>query len=432
MSVDPSLPRLAIVIPAYNRTDVLAKTLGALSAQDYPAASLTVVVADDGSSEDVKAVVDAWQPPFSKLYVRQDHDGFGAGRARNLGAHAVPSDVIIFLDSDALVSTDFASKHAAWHVDDPKSVVIGGRVHLSSTDLSVEQLEVGGVDFTTQSFETRGDFRSVLTRRTSRLQNTDEGYRAFVSSNVSLPTSLFESTGGFDARFRWWGSEDSEFGWRLWQAGATFVADETARIYHQIDSDTAGGEEGRQQARELNRGLLASLVPQRFYRKGMPEPPPEVPKFSVLVHDIPEAAPKAWWRSMIGQTLPDFELVFLANGAEHDPFAGAAEGERRISFVEDLESAIEASRGEYLLFLDGHAAPGPSLLQNLRKRLDDRPTATGLTYRHRDPDGCAIPARGSAPPPGGLGHGVAAGVRRASSPIDQTSRPGGRSVGSDL
>ncbi|HEY6629726.1 MAG TPA: glycosyltransferase, partial [Acidimicrobiia bacterium] len=238
------MPQVSIVIPAYNRSEVLAKTLSALTAQNYPASSLTVVVADDGSSENVEAVVDAWDPPFSKLYVRQDHDGFGAGRARNLGAGAVPSEVIIFLDSDALVSPDFVSKHAAWHVDDPKSVVIGGRVHLSSTGLSAEQLETAAVDLGAQPFEDRADFRSVLTRRTSRLQSTDEGYRAFVSSNVSLATSLFESTGGFDARFRWWGSEDSEFGWRLWQTGATFVADETARIYHQVDSDTAGGEEG--------------------------------------------------------------------------------------------------------------------------------------------------------------------------------------------
>jgi hypothetical protein len=198
----------------------------------------------------------------------------------------------------------------------------------------------------------------VLTRRTSRLQSTDEGYRAFVSSNVSLRASLFSSTGGFDPRFRWWGSEDSEYGWRLWQAGATFIADEAARIFHQTDADTAGGDEGRQQARELNRGLLTSLVPQRFYRKGMPEPPPEVPKFSVLIHDIPSGAPQAWWRSMVGQTLPDFEIIFLADGAEHDPFAGGAEGERRISFIDDLGAAVEATRGEYLLVLDGHSARG--------------------------------------------------------------------------
>jgi GT2 family glycosyltransferase len=379
--------RVSVVLPVYNRSDVLTRTLSALSAQDYPPDLLTVIVADDGSSEDITSVFDSWSPPFEKRLVRQDHHGFGAGRARNLGATAAASDIVVFLDSDALVAPDFVSRHTTWHADQPKAVVIGGRVHLSATGFDPVQLESGSIDLSSQPFEERDDFRTVLTRRTSRLRSTDEGYRAFVSSNVSLSSSLFAATGGFDERFRWWGSEDSEYGWRLWQAGARFVDDQANRIYHQIDADTAGGSEGRQEARELNRGLLTSLVPQRFYRKGMPEPPPEVPKFSIMVHDVPELAPGAWWRAMIGQTLPDFELLFLTDGASHDPFAGAAEGERRIQFIDDLDAAIEASRGEYLVFLSGYSAAGPTLLQNLRKRLDDRPAATGLTFGVDTPDG---------------------------------------------
>ncbi len=379
--------RVAVVIPTFNRSPVLERTLGSLSAQDYPTQLLTVVVADDGSSEDIASLVEGWNPPFDRRYVRQEHEGFGAARARNLGARSVSSDVVIFLDSDAIVGPDFVARHAGWHRDGANSVVIGGRVHLSAAGLEASDLASGAVDLAALEFEEHEDFRVVLTRRTSGLQATDEGYRAFVSSNVSLPSALFESVGGFDERFRWWGSEDSELGWRLWQAGAKFVEDPEARIYHQLDSDTAGGTEGRNQARNLNRGLLTSLVPQRFYRKGMPEPPPEVPKFSVLIHDTPDGAPVAWWRALGGQSLPDFEMVVLADGGDHDPFAGAADGERRISFIPVVEEAVRASRGEYLVFVNGHAAPGPTLLQNLRKRLDARPTAEALTFGIDVPEG---------------------------------------------
>jgi GT2 family glycosyltransferase len=379
--------RVAVVIPVYNRSDVLARTLGALSAQAYPPESLMVVVADDGSEEDIKSVVDRWDPPFEKLYVRQEHDGFGAGRARNLGARSVDSDVTVFLDSDGIVGPEFVARHAQWHRITAKAVVIGGRVQLGAIDLDPDRLATGAVDLESEPVVSGTDFRTVLSRRTSNLQATDEAYRAFVSANVSIPTSLFHSTGGFDERFRWWGSEDSEFGWRLWQAGAVFIDDTTARIYHQTDADTAGGAEGRQRARELNRGLLASLVPQRFYRKAMPEPPPEVPKFSVIVHDIPGGAPVEIWRALSGQSLPDFEVLFLAPGAEHDPFAGAAEGERRIAFIPDLVTAIQASRGEYLLFINGHSAPGASMLQNVRKRLDERPALDALTFGVDTPEG---------------------------------------------
>ncbi len=133
--------------------------------------------------------------------------------------------------------------------------------------------------------------------------------------------------------------------------------------------------------------MLTSLVPQRFYRKGMPKPPPEVPKFSVLIHDLPEGAAPSLWKGLSDQSLPDFEVVFLAEGSEHDPFAGAAEGERRIRFIADLDEAVMASRGEYLVFVDGHSAFSPTLTQNLRKRLDARPTVEALTFGIRTPTG---------------------------------------------
>ncbi len=379
--------RAAVVIPVYNRMDVVARTLGALTAQTYPPELLTVVVADDGSDDDIAGVVERWDPPFTKVYVRQEHDGFGAGRARNLGARSVDSDVIIFLDSDAIVGPEFVAKHVRWHQQSPKAVVIGGRVHLSATGLEPDELAAAAVDLDARDFEDRGDFRSVLSRRTSKLQATDEPYRAFVSINVSVGASQFQATGGFEERFRWWGSEDSELGWRLWQAGATFIDDPEARVYHQIDDDTAGGDDGRQRARELNRGLLTSLVPQRFYRKGMPQPPPEVPKFSVLIEDVPEGAPLAFWKALIDQTLPDFEALFIARAADHDPFAGSAEGERRIRFFDDPGDAVAASKGEYLIFVNGHAALGRTLLQNIRKRLDERPALDLLTVGIGTPEG---------------------------------------------
>jgi GT2 family glycosyltransferase len=380
-------PRVSVVIPAYNRSELLSRTLGALEAQTYPPEALTVVVADDGSTEDIGSLVARWSPGFTKLYVQQEHNGFGAARARNLGARAAEAEIIIFLDSDGIVGPDFVKGHVQWHLANPKAVVIGGRVHLSATGLDPDHLASATIDLDAQSFEDRSDFRSVLSRRTSNLQATDEAYRAFVSSNVSIPATLFETTGGFDERFRWWGSEDSEFGWRLWQAGATFIDDEATRIYHQTDADTAGGESGRQEARDLNRGLLISLVPQRFYRKGMPEPPPEVPKFTVLIHDVPPGAPASIWKALTTQSLPDFEVLFLDSGPNHDPFAGAAEGERNIQFIEDPAAAVAASRGEYLLFINGHSAPGKTMLQNVRKRLDERPALDALTFGIDTPEG---------------------------------------------
>lgn len=380
-----------VVIPVYERSEVLRTTLAALEAQLFDASRLQVVIADDGSKEDIQAVVDGFSPPFSTHYVRQEHRGFGAGRARNLGAAVADGDVIVFLDSDGVVRPDFVSRHVAWHGSNRDAVVIGGRVHLHAADqLDLDELSTGQADLDGARVEEIVDFRGVLARRTGGYRETDEGYRAFVSANVSLPAELFAAVGGFDERFRWWGSEDTELGWRLWQAGATFIDDPENLIFHQLDADTAGGSEGRQRARALNRGLLTSLVPQRFYRKGMPDPPPEVPKVSVIVHNIPIGAPPEIWRSLTTQTLPDFEVLFVAEAADHDPWAGAAESDPRCLFVSDVSACIRATRGEYLVFMDGHAAPSPSFIQNLRKRLDQRPAAQSLVFGVETPGGAVV------------------------------------------
>lgn len=376
--------RAAVVIPVYNRVGVLERTLAALSTQRHR--DLVVVVADDGSTDDVAGLFDRWEPPFQKVYVNQPHDGFGAARARNLGARSVAADVLIFLDSDGLTMPDFVERHLSRQAKAPGAVVIGRRIHLRGAGIDPADL-AAGVDLTRLPQEARGDFRSVLARRTSRLERTDEGYRAFVSSNASVPATLFESTGGFDERFRWWGSEDTEFGWRLWQTGADFIDDRDNPIYHQLDADTSGGDEGRQRARELNRGLLVSLVPHRFYRKGVPDPVPEVPKFSVLVHDLPEGSAPEIWRGLTGQTEPDFEVIFIAEPRSHDPFAGAAAGERRVRFEPDPVTAAQGSRGEFIVFLGGHSAPRNSLLQNARVRLEKRLSASALTFGVGTPEG---------------------------------------------
>ena len=346
--------RVAVVIPAYNRSALLARTLASL-AQQSDTSAFEVHVCDDGSDEDIRGVVEAVDG-LDVRYHFQPHDGFGAGRARNLGATHANADILLLLDSDCVVPPDFVERHRAWHGSSATSVVIGSRSNPPD--------------------ETSGEaehYRSRLLRRSSGLQHGGEAFRAFVSSNISLPLTFFRELGGFDERFRWWGSEDSELGWRAWQAGATFVFDPTLEIDHQLDLDSAGGVEGRKEARRLNSGLMASLVPHQFYRKRPPATIPENPKVSVVLYDVPVGALEATWKLLLAQPRTDFELVVVANPDDHDPFAGATIGDRRIRFSPSLEDATSSATSEYVCYLNGHGAPSDVLFSEMIKRLDQRP-----------------------------------------------------------
>ncbi|HEX4301898.1 MAG TPA: glycosyltransferase [Rhizomicrobium sp.] len=88
-------PFFSVVIPVYNRADCLGAALHSVLAQDDP--DFEIVVVDDGSRDDPKAVIAGIADPRIR-YIRQDNAGGGA--ARNRGILAAVGDFIAFLDSD--------------------------------------------------------------------------------------------------------------------------------------------------------------------------------------------------------------------------------------------------------------------------------------------------------------------------------------------
>jgi len=358
---------LSVVIPAYNRSATLRRTLDALAAQVEDSPRFDVHVADDGSEEDIRSVVEATSG-LDIHYHRREGRGFGAGQARNLAAAAAAGDIVVFLDSDCLAAPDFITAHASWHAGGGKTVVIGGRtrgVMGSEDDLA--------------------DYRKRLRRRTAGLQHGSEMFRSFVTANVSLPLALFREVGGFDERFHRWGGEDNELGWRLWSAGAVFLDADEVSVTHQREEDVSGGHAGRRRDKELNMGLIISLIPHRFYRRTPPETIPVVPKVSVVLHDVPAGTSRETWDELLRQPRPDFELIAVADVDDEEPLAGASAGDPRLTFVETMDEGVALARGEYTCFLNGHGAPSRNLLQGVIQRLDKQPMKVTATVGYEIP-----------------------------------------------
>lgn len=90
-------PFFSVVIPLYNRADIVGDTIRSVLAQDWQ--DLEIVVIDDGSKDNPRPVIDAIGDPRVR-YIRQDNAGGGA--ARNHGILASDGQYIAFLDSDDL------------------------------------------------------------------------------------------------------------------------------------------------------------------------------------------------------------------------------------------------------------------------------------------------------------------------------------------
>ena len=95
MKNDTGQPTFSVVIPLYNRAEIVTTTIRSVLEQDF--GDFEIIVVDDGSKDDPEPVVRAIGDPRIR-YVRQDNAGGGA--ARNLGIEEARGRYIAFLDSD--------------------------------------------------------------------------------------------------------------------------------------------------------------------------------------------------------------------------------------------------------------------------------------------------------------------------------------------
>jgi GT2 family glycosyltransferase len=108
-AMESSMDRVAIVIPALNRPDLLAKCLESLACQTLPAGVSEVLVCDDGSSVDLATVVGSFGSRLPEVrLVRQQPKGPAA--ARNLGFRSSPADIFVCIDSDVICADGFIDK----------------------------------------------------------------------------------------------------------------------------------------------------------------------------------------------------------------------------------------------------------------------------------------------------------------------------------
>ena len=91
-----SQPLVSVIIPTYNRADLLREAVASVLRQSY--APLESIVVDDGSTDATAACLRSW---CDVRLVRQDHTGM-PGQARNGGARVARGEYLAFLDSDDL------------------------------------------------------------------------------------------------------------------------------------------------------------------------------------------------------------------------------------------------------------------------------------------------------------------------------------------
>lgn len=89
-------PRVSVVIPAYNRGDVVGAAIDSARAQTV--SDIEIIVVDDGSTDDTESVVRSYDD--SRVRYLSHGENRGRSAARNTGIDAARGEYVAFLDSD--------------------------------------------------------------------------------------------------------------------------------------------------------------------------------------------------------------------------------------------------------------------------------------------------------------------------------------------
>lgn len=91
------MPRISVIVPAYNAQDCLEKCIESILAQTFE--DFELIVIDDGSKDATAEICDAWAAKDARVRVLHKENG-GVSRARNSGLDMAVGELISFVDAD--------------------------------------------------------------------------------------------------------------------------------------------------------------------------------------------------------------------------------------------------------------------------------------------------------------------------------------------
>lgn len=217
-------PSISVVMPTYNRREMLRRVLDALDQQQLPAgATAELIVVDDGSTDGTAELLASWRPRACTYAYRIAERNAGPGEARNIGVGLASGQLLMFTGDDILPDNLFLAAHLAAHQQhntDGKLAVLGKTIWPRDLPVTTVMRHIDGIGAQQFSyyFFRHGQFLD---------------YRHFYTSNITLQLDFLRSEATlFDRRFTHAAFEDVDLGLRLERRGMRIYYTSHALGYH--------------------------------------------------------------------------------------------------------------------------------------------------------------------------------------------------------
>jgi len=193
---------ITLVIPAYNRGDLVGETIDSALAQTLPFEEIIVV--DDGSTDNTPSVIAGYGPRVR--YIRIPNQGVQA--ARNEGVNAANTELVALSDSDDILKPAFAKITAGWMNAHPEIDILfcNFRTFDETGPHPEDKFALGPPDFFAGARQ-QNEFRTDI----PELYRRSLHYQPFFPTGTVFRKAFFSRIGGYDRTFRGVGAEDWEF-----------------------------------------------------------------------------------------------------------------------------------------------------------------------------------------------------------------------------
>src|SRR6478672_4664388 len=126
----PGRPLFSVVSAVYNVSRYLDEYIASIEAQTFDLARLQLVLVDDCSTDDSRAVLEEWATRARCEVVVLHQENAGQAAARNAGLERATGEWITFIDPDDTVNAVFFASMAAFAAANPEVQFLSANVVL--------------------------------------------------------------------------------------------------------------------------------------------------------------------------------------------------------------------------------------------------------------------------------------------------------------
>ena len=190
--------RVSIIVSIYNGADILSVTLPHLINQDYPKEKTEIILVDDASTDNTRQLIESseWN---NSVTVISHPENMGRSITRNSGIKAATGELLILLDCDIEVESDFISRHVEYHQNEN---VIGVVSHICTHDTKSKNKYHRYIFFGKRGASIIGENKPIP-------------FHYFILGCTSVKANAINKTGKFNIKLPTYGI-DLEYAYRLW------------------------------------------------------------------------------------------------------------------------------------------------------------------------------------------------------------------------